>query len=195
MSPSIFDVTKQMNSYYAKNRKQWRNWLTKSSANRKEIWLIYYKKDSRKLSISHEDAVKEAICFGWIDGIVKKLDEERTVRRFTPRKPESRWSALNIRRAKELIRLGKMTPAGLAAFIPEKTSKQQPNEFSTEISEIFRQNKAAWNNFQAFPPYYRRMTTGWVQSAKKPETQKSRLRQLIQFSEVNKKIDFMKTIK
>src|SRR6476646_4922256 len=104
-----------MNSYYPKNRNQWRNWLTKNAASGKEeVWLMYYKKDSRKSNISHEDAVKEAICFGWINGIVKKLDEERTVRRFSPRKPDSRWSALNIRRAQEIIRLGHMTPAGLA---------------------------------------------------------------------------------
>ena len=182
-----------MNGYYhAKNRDQWRNWLTKNAASEKEVWLMYYKKDSRKPSISHEEAVKEAICFGWIDGIVKKLDEERTVRRFSPRKPDSRWSALNIRRAKELIRLGHMTPAGLAVFHPERKTPQQPGEFSPEITKIFRKNKAAWKNYLAFPPYYRRMTTGWIRSAKKPEIQMGRLDQLIRFSQANKKIDFMK---
>lgn len=184
-----------MNGYYAKNCSQWRNWLTKNAASRKEVWLICYKKDSRKSSISHEEAVKEAICFGWIDGVVKKLDQERTIRRFTPRRPGSRWSPLNIRRAEELIRSGEMTPAGMEAFHPERKTKEPPTQphFSREISEIFRQNKAAWKNFQAFPPYYRRMTTGWVQSAKKDETQMRRLDQLIRFSEANKKIDFMKS--
>ena len=181
------------NYYYAKNRNQWRIWLTNNAASEKEVWLIYYKKDSRKPSISHENAVKEAICFGWIDGIVKKFDEERTVRRFTPRRPESRWSPLNIMRAKELIRLGQMTTAGLEAFHPEGKTKQLPTDphFSQKISKIFRQNKAAWENFQAFPSYYRRMTTGWVQNAKKHETQIRRLEQLIRFSAANKKIDFM----
>ena len=156
---------------------------------------MYYKKDSRKPSISHEEAVKEAICFGWIDGIVKKLDEERTVRRFSPRKPDSRWSGLNISRAKELIQSGHMTPAGLSAFHPERKIPEQPSQFSAEVSKILRQNKAAWQNYQAFPPYYRRMTAGWIESAKKPETKIKRLERLIRFAEANKKIDFMKSSK
>jgi uncharacterized protein YdeI (YjbR/CyaY-like superfamily) len=101
------------NYYYAKNRNQWRIWLSNNAASGKEVWLRYYKKDSRKLGISHEDAVKEAICFGWIDGIVKKLDEEQTVRRFTPRKPDSRWSDLNIGRARELTQSGEITLFGV----------------------------------------------------------------------------------
>jgi len=185
-----------MNSY-AKNRNQWRHWLTKNAARRKEVWLICSKKDSPKSGISHEDAVKQAICFGWIDGIVKKLDQDRTIRRFSPRRPDSRWSAANIKRAKELIRLGEMTAAGLEAFHPERKAKQLPTDphFPQNISKIFRRNKAAWKNFQAFPPYYRRMTTGWIQNAKKPETQMRRLEQLIRFASANKKIDFMKSSK
>jgi uncharacterized protein YdeI (YjbR/CyaY-like superfamily) len=180
-----------MNTLYAKDRNQWRDWLTTNAASRKEIWLIYYKKDSRKSSIAHEDAVRQAICFGWIDGIVKKLDSERTVRRFTPRKPESYWSALNIKRAEELIRTGEMTPSGLLVFKPERKTEVQLSHFSSELKNIFRKSKAAWKNFQSFPPYYRRMTTGWVTSAKKPETQMQRLQQLIEFSAANRKINFM----
>ena len=183
-----------MKSFYAaKDRNQWRTWLAENAASGKEIWLIYYKKNSRKPSISHEDAVKQAICFGWIDGLVKKLDTERTVRRFTPRKPDSRWSALNIRHAEELIRSGEMTPAGLAAFKPERKIEAQPRDFSLELEKIFRQNKAAWSMFRNFAPSYRRMTAGWVGSAKKVETQMTRLRQLMKFSAAGKKIDFMKT--
>src|SRR5882724_10624153 len=135
-----------MNSFYAKNRNQWRIWLTKNAARRKEVWLLYYKKHSRKPSISHEDAVKQAICFGWIDGIVKKLDEDRTVRRFSPRKPESLWSTLNISRAKELINNGEMTAPGLAVFKPERTRKALPGVFSTGLGRIFRKNKSACKN-------------------------------------------------
>ena len=189
------DSNKLMNSFYAKNRDQWRNWLTKNAASEKEIWLIYYKKHSRKPSISHEEAVKQALCFGWIDGIVKKLDEERTIRRFSPRKPASRWSALNIRRAEELIHRGEMTPTGLAVYKPEQKIQPLPTNFSSELEKIFRKNKAAWDNFQNFPPYYQRITTGWVTSAKKLATQLNRLEQLIKFSAINKKIDFMKSKK
>jgi uncharacterized protein YdeI (YjbR/CyaY-like superfamily) len=180
-----------MKSYYAKNGNQWRDWLTKNAASGKEVWLIYYKKHSRKPSITHEEAVRQAICFGWIDGIVKKLDEERTLRRFSPRKPKSRWSALNIKRAKELISNREMTPAGLAVFKPEQKIETRPSDFSVPLVEIFRKNKIAWENYWNFSPSYRRMTAGWVGSAKKLETQMKRLQRLIEFSAVNRKIDFM----
>ncbi len=158
---------------------------------RKKSGLFITRNITENRGISHEDAVRQAICFGWIDGVIKRLDGERTVRRFSPRKPESRWSAINIKRAEELIRNGEMTPAGLAAYKPERKIKAQPRTFSSELNKLFSKNKAAWNNFKTFPPYYRRMTAGWVESASKPETRLKRLHQLIDFSAANKKIDFM----
>jgi uncharacterized protein YdeI (YjbR/CyaY-like superfamily) len=180
-----------MNSFYAKDRDQWRKWLADNASHEKEVWLIYYKKHSRKPSISHEDAVRQAICYGWIDGVIKRLDAERTLRKFTPRKPESLWSTLNIRRAEELIRSQEMTPAGLLVYKPERKRASQPVALSEETTKLFRQNKTAWRNFQAFPPYYRRVTAGWVESAKKPETRLKRIIRLIESSAANKKIEFM----
>jgi uncharacterized protein YdeI (YjbR/CyaY-like superfamily) len=180
-----------MKSFYAKDPNQWRTWLAENAASGKEVWLIYYKKNSGKPSISHEDAVRQAICYGWIDGLIKRLDDERTVRRFSPRKPDSYWSGLNIKRAEDLIRSGEMTPAGLAVYKPERKTKSQPTALSNEIAKLFGKNKAAWENFQAFPPYYQRITAGWVESAKKPETRLKRLEQLIKHSAAGKKIDFM----
>ncbi len=180
-----------MKSYYAKDCNQWLNWLTKHAAREKEVWLIYYKKHSRKPSITHEDAVRAAICYGWIDGVIRRLDAERTARRFSPRHPGSRWSALNIRRAQELIRSGEITPAGLAAFRPENKAATPPRRFSSKLSQIFKKNGTAWRNFQLFPAYYRRLSAGWVESAKKPETRMKRLQQLINFSAANQIIDFM----
>ncbi len=184
-----------MKSFYAKDRNQWRNWLTENAASGKEAWLIYYKKHSRKSGITHEDAVRQAICFGWIDGLIKKIDGQRTVRRFSPRKPDSRWSALNIQRAEALIRSGEMTPAGRAAFKPEQKIEARPSDFSSELGKVFRKNKAAWGNFQNFPPSYRRLTAGWVECARKPETRTKRLQRLIEFSAAGKRIDFMASAK
>lgn len=105
-------------TFYARDRKEWREWLSKNHDKEKEIWLIYYKKASGKKSISYNDAVEEALCFGWIDSIEKSLDSERFAGRFTPRKPNSNWSKSNRERVKRLIREGKMTEAGLR-LIPQ----------------------------------------------------------------------------
>jgi uncharacterized protein YdeI (YjbR/CyaY-like superfamily) len=180
-----------MDSFHAKNREQWRNWLAEHASRKKEVWLVCYRKHSRKPSISHEDAVRQALCYGWIDGVIKHLDPERTLRKFTPRKPESLWSALNIRRAEELIRSGEMTPSGLLVYNPARKRDPQPVSFSKETIKLFSRNKAAWRNFQAFPPYYRRVIAGWLESAKRPETKLKRLNRLIESSASNKRLDFM----
>src|SRR5579864_4930465 len=105
-----------MKTFYAKDRREWRSWLEKNASSSREIFLIYYKKGSGKPRIAYGDAVEEALCFGWIDGKVHKLDDHRYVQRFTPRRPASRWSLLNIKRAKKVIAAGQMTAAGLAVF-------------------------------------------------------------------------------
>ncbi len=105
-------MVRAMKTLYVKDRKQWRSWLAKNGKRAREIWLIYPKKHSGKVRIPYDDAVEEALCFGWIDGMTGKLDAERYVQRFTPRRPTSRWSPINIRRARKLIAAGKMTTAG-----------------------------------------------------------------------------------
>ena len=99
-----------------KNRKQWRKWLSNNHNKKKEIWLVYYRKSTQKPRIEYNDAVEEALCFGWIDGIEKSLDEERFAQRFTPRRPKSNWSESNIQRMKKLIKSGEMTEAGMAVY-------------------------------------------------------------------------------
>ena len=167
--------------------------MDKNSKNSEEIWLLYYKKSSGKPRISYEDAVEEALCFGWVDSKIKKIDEERYAQRFTPRKPRSRWSASNIRRAKKLIRERKMTAAGLEAFNPHDTRKAapMPTELPKDLEENFIKQVKAWDSFNRFPPSYRRITIGWVASAKKEETKLKRLKQLTDFSAENKRIRFM----
>ncbi|HZU45301.1 MAG TPA: YdeI/OmpD-associated family protein [Terriglobales bacterium] len=182
-----------MKTFYAKNRAEWRAWLEKHGTSESEIWLVYYKKSSGKPRVEYEEAVQEALCFGWIDGMEKGLDEQRFMQRFTPRKPKSKWSDSNIARMKKLIESGQMTPAGLAVFTGHEARRVEPKptELPPQLQKEFRGAKEAWNNFQNFPPGYRRMTIGWVASAKKEETQHKRLQQLIETSARNEKIKFI----
>ena len=180
-----------MKTLYVKDRKQWRSWLAKHGQRAKEVWLIYPKKHSGEMRIPYDDAVEEALCFGWIDGQTGKLDADRYVQRFTPRRASSRWSAINIRRARKLVAADKMTAAGMQVFRPERKTEAHPTELPKSLEAAFRGRALAWENFQRFPPYYRRMTVGWVASAKKEETRKSRLRKLMEFSAANRRIKFM----
>jgi uncharacterized protein YdeI (YjbR/CyaY-like superfamily) len=180
-----------MKALYLKDRKQWRAWLAKHGHQAKEIWLIYPRKHSGKVRIPYDDAVEEALCFGWIDGRTRKRDADHYVQRFTPRRPTSRWSAINTRRARKLIAAGKMTEAGLNAFRPERKTKTHPTRLPQRLQKTFQRNATAWKNFQQFPPYYRRMTIGWVASAIKDETRTKRLEQLIGSSAENRRIKFM----
>jgi uncharacterized protein YdeI (YjbR/CyaY-like superfamily) len=180
-----------MKTLYVASRSEWRAWLEKHGQSATEIALVYYKKNSGKPRIAYEDAVGEALCYGWIDGKVRKLDEQRSLQRFTPRQPQSHWSELNIRRARKLIREGRMTAAGLAVFHPERQTQARPTELHAALQEKFAAQASAWKNFLRFPPFYQRMTIAWVASAKKEETQLKRLKQLIEFSARNKRIKFM----
>jgi len=180
-----------MNALYLKTRNEWRSWLAENGNAKKAIWLIYYKKHSRKPSLAYEDAVAEALCFGWIDGVINRLDQDRYMQKFTPRKPLSRWSDLNIERARKLIADGVMTPAGLKVFHPERKIVPKPTKLPKELEASFRKNRKAWKYFETFPPYDRRMTIHWVASAKKEETQLMRLKQVMTAAAQNKRIKFM----
>lgn len=168
---------------------EFRRWLTKNHASHRELWLGMYKKASGKRGITYKEALDEALCFGWIDGVRKSFDDESFVQRFTPRKAKSYWSAVNSRRAKELIAEKRMAPAGLAAF--EARDASATARYSFERAEPafdraqlrqFKANKAAWTYFEAQPAGYRRLMTFYVTSARKAETQAQRLERLIQAS-------------
>ncbi len=182
-----------MKTLYLKDRSDWRAWLRKNSRTSDEIWLLFYKKKSGKPRIAYDDAVEEALCFGWIDTKVKNIDEARYAQRFTSRKAQSRWSALNIQRAEKLIAEGKMTPAGLMAFSPQvrRETPSMPERLPKDLENQFKMKSDAWEHFKRFPPSYRQITIGWVASAKKEETRLKRLNQLIEFSARNKRIKFM----
>jgi uncharacterized protein YdeI (YjbR/CyaY-like superfamily) len=168
-----------------------RNWLERNHATATELLVGFYKRGSRKGSITWRELVDEELCFGWIDGVRKGIDEVSYANRISPRAPRSTWSAVNIARAKELIRLGRMHPAGLRAF--ERRTDERSAIYSYEQRKIaklgpgaerlFRANKKSWAFFQAQPPSYQRAATWWVISAKREETRQKRLATLIRDSQ------------
>jgi uncharacterized protein YdeI (YjbR/CyaY-like superfamily) len=171
------------------------NWLEKNHATATELWVGFHKKDSGKPSITWPESVDQALCFGWIDGIRKGLDENSYQIRFTPRRRGSIWSAINIKRAKELVRRKQMRPTGLKAFaarIENKSGIYSYEQRSTDLSEpyakLLKKNNAAWNFFENQPPSYRKMIGWWIISAKKEETRMARLAKLISESAKGKRL-------
>ncbi|HEX6179443.1 MAG TPA: YdeI/OmpD-associated family protein, partial [Thermoanaerobaculia bacterium] len=164
-----------MKPQFFKTAADFRKWLEKNHKTAQELWIGYYKKATGRPSITHAEAVDEALCFGWIDGIRKGIDEESYTNRFTPRKAGSNWSRINIARVAELTRDGRMRKAGLDAF--EARDKERPSSYSfeqrddphftPEMEKKFRANKPAWKFWEAQPPGYRRLMTFYVVSAKK----------------------------
>ena len=181
---------------YVTDRDKWRKWLKKNNKTKKEIWLIYYKKHTRKPRIPYDDAVEEALCFGWIDSTVKRLDDEKYAQKFTPRNTRSGWSELNIRRARKMIKEKKMTQAGLLKCkdvlknAPKKPkSKPQKTEIviPSDLKKALTKNKKAQKNFENFAPSYKRMYIGWISSAKRQETKEKRIARVVEWSALNQK--------
>ena len=178
------------------SRTEWRTWLQENHAVRSEVWLAFYKKHTGKPSVAYRDSVEEAICFGWIDGLKRRLDDERYAHRFTPRRPHSKWSPLNVRLAEKMIAEGQMTPPGQAAFEQREaysdsfTQARQTDEIPLppEMEQALRSNRKAWRNYVALAPGYRKQYAGWLASAVKPETREKRLREAIQLLEENRKL-------
>jgi len=168
---------------------EFRAWLEEHHTNTGELLVGFYKTSSGKPSITWPQSVDQALCFGWIDGIRKGIDDVSYTIRFTPRKPRSQWSAVNVNRVEELTRLGLMHPAGIKAFEQRKEDRTYSYEDRTvaaldEASEQqFQANQKAWDFFQTQPASYRKAAIWWVISAKKDETQRKRLAQLIEDSE------------
>jgi uncharacterized protein YdeI (YjbR/CyaY-like superfamily) len=175
---------------------EFRAWLEQHHAQAQELLVGYYKVGSGKPSMTWAQSVDEALCFGWIDGLRKRLDDQRYTIRFTPRKPRSTWSAVNVERVAVLTAEGRMRPAGLKAFqarAPDKTgiyAYEQRKTAKLEPGQVraFKANQSAWAYFQAQPAWYQTAATWWVVSAKKKETQQRRLAQLIADSAAGRSI-------
>lgn len=162
-----------------------RDWLATHHAAADELLVGYYRKDSGKPSITWPESVDEALCVGWIDGIRRRIDERSYSIRFTPRRPRSTWSAVNIGRAQALIEQGRMQPAGLRAYEARRENsaglysyEQRRAELGEPYDGLLKRNKAAWAFFQAQPASYRKAASWWIASARKPETRLRRLQTL-----------------
>jgi uncharacterized protein YdeI (YjbR/CyaY-like superfamily) len=188
-------TTNEQPVYFAKPE-QFRIWLQKCHSARPEQWIGFHKKSSDRPSITWPEAVDEALCFGWIDGLRKSVDAQSYKIRFTPRRLKSTWSAINIRRMEQLVREGRVHPAGRKAFaqrLPGKSGiysyeNRKSSVFSTVAERHFRSNTAAWNWFQEQTASYRQTATWWVISAKRAETERKRLATLIADSKAKRKI-------
>ena len=172
-----------------------RAWFDRHHETAPELWVGYYKTRSGKPGVTWPESVDEALCFGWIDGIRKGLDEDRYTNRFTPRKPTSTWSARNVKRVQELTRLGRMRPAGLAAFEARKKDRtgiysyeQRPQELPPEYERKVKANQRAWKFWRSVAPSYRKAATWWVISAKREDTRARRLATLIETSAKGERI-------
>ncbi len=171
---------------YFKSASEFRRWLEVNHGRRYELWVGFYKKDSGKGGLTYAEAVDEALCFGWIDGLKKRVDELSYTHRFSPRKRRSNWSRINILHAERLKNAGRMTPAGLEAYAarePERSGvysfENAPRKLAAADEKQFKSDETAWEFFQRQPPGYQRLAIWWMVSAKKPETRARRLSHLI----------------
>lgn len=174
-------------------RADWRAWLAAHHDRETEIWLVYNKRHTGEPRVEYDDAVEEALCFGWIDSIVRTIDADRYAQKFTPRKARSKWSELNRRRFAKMVAEGKMTAAGLAKAPPEDEGRAVENLPADDavpgyIEAALRDNGAAWTNFSNFAPSYRRLYVRWIEDAKREETRRKRLAEAIGLLEQNKKL-------
>ena len=180
---------------FFKTPADFRKWLAKHHKTTGELWVAFYKKDSGKASITWPESVDEALCVGWIDGVRKRIDDVSYKIRFSPRRPRSVWSSVNIKRMPELVKEGRMLAAGEEAFERRLENRsgvyayeQRPAELPDPYGKQLKQNKAAWKFFESQPPYYRKLATWWVVSAKQEETRLKRLEKLIEVSAEGRRV-------
>lgn len=178
------------------NREQWRNWLEENHAKQNEVWLVFSKQHTGKPSLSYNDAVEEALCFGWIDGVKRSIDEDHYMHRFTPRKSDSEWSESNKARAQRMLNADKMTPAGEKSIqLAKKNGRwtRRANvrtDFSMppELNQQLKKNAKAAAFFASLAPSYQRQYIAWIANAKRPETKQRRLDEAIKLLMNGKKL-------
>ena len=179
-----------MKAQYFESAADFRKWLAKNHDKESELLVGFYKKGSGKPGMTYDQSVEEALCYGWIDGVRRSVDADRYTMRFTPRRPKSKWSLVNVKRVENLIKQKKMTKPGLDAYAAR--ANQKAIDYSYEVREKgvlspaytrqFESKKRAWKYFNEQPPWYRRTCMFWVMTAKKEETQLRRLKTLIESS-------------
>ena len=181
------------NPKHFKSRDEFRKWLEKNHAKQTELWILFYKVHTKKKSLRYAEAVEESLCFGWIDGIVKRIDDEKHAQRYTPRKPRSYWSNVNKERAKRMIEQDKMTDTGFAKIKEAKKSGwwkraysfEVENIMSPEMKKILMSDKEAWTNFQKFGKSYQNTYIFYVNYAKREETKNKRMQIVLERAKKN----------
>jgi uncharacterized protein YdeI (YjbR/CyaY-like superfamily) len=185
-----------MRQLYVADRGRWRDWLSKNHGTEAGVWLVFYKKETSRPTIAYEVAVEEALCFGWIDSIIKNVDAARYARKFTPRSDKSKWSPLNKKRASKMIKEGRMTKIGLAKIETAKKTglwdKDDRPQISLDVPPEFAKalacNKKAKESFDTLAPSYRKHYIAWISIAKRPETTKRRIEESIGLLEKGQKL-------
>ena len=164
---------------------QWRDWLTEHHTSESEVWLIFHKRHTGVTSIDYKDALDEALCFGWVDSLVKRLDDRLYALKFTPRRPDSRWSATNRKRYEALKASGRLKPTGMERAPTDRGYGTRPARFPLPsrlppyIEKALRKHPAAWRHFKVLPPSQRRRYFAWIESAKREDTKLRRLKEAI----------------
>ena len=183
-------MTAELKSLRVRNRRQWRAWLAKHHMSSPGIWLVSYKDHTGVESIPYEDTVREALCFGWIDSLVKRLDDDRYARKLTPRRPTSKWSDINRKRWAELRAAGLLTSAGLVAAPTENTYAPRPviPNLPAYIAKSLKTSSKAWEFFRKLAPTDRRDFVVWIHTAKRPATRARRIRESIALLLAGKKL-------
>lgn len=185
-----------MKKLYLKTREEWREWLSLNHGKESAIWLIFYRKGSGKTTLDYEESVEEALCFGWIDSIIKNLDHESYLRKFTPRKPDSKWSDLNKKRVQKMIEQGLMTPVGQSSIDTAMESgvwykadrPQFGPDIPVELQDALKGNIKAKKFFEQLAPSYRKQYIGWIQTARRPETRRHRIEESLFLLERGEKL-------
>jgi uncharacterized protein YdeI (YjbR/CyaY-like superfamily) len=172
------------------DRRRWRAWLERHHQSSAGVWLVFHKEHTRVRSISYEDSVREALCFGWIDSLIKRLDGDRYLRKSTPRKPSSKWSESNRKRWAELRAAGSLAALGLAAAPDGDLYASKPSipELPGYIERAFQANPKAWAFFRDLAPSYRRHFVAWIHIARRQETREKRIRESIELLAAGKKL-------
>jgi uncharacterized protein YdeI (YjbR/CyaY-like superfamily) len=186
----VVTMTANLSTLDVRTRKDWRRWLAKHHASSPGIWLVRHKQHAGVKAMPYEDLVREALCFGWVDSLVKRLDDDRYAIKVTPRKPTSKWSDINRRRWKELEAARLLAAPGLAAAPTGNSYAPRPPipELPAYVARAFRTNPRAWQHFQSLAPTYRRNFVVWIHTAKRPETRDRRIRESIDLLSAGKKL-------
>ena len=183
-------MTAELMTLQVRSRPKWRAWLEQHHTSSPGVWFVFHKAHTRVKSLPYEDTVREALCFGWIDSLIKRLDDDRYALKVTPRRPASKWSDINRRRWAELKAAGLLTPAGLAAAPTNNSYAPRPviPDLPVYIAKALKAHSKAWEFFRELAPTYRRHFVVWIHTAKRPTTRERRIRESIRLLAAGKKL-------